>query len=50
MTIHNRPQATDSFFYDPAYFTRFFKKQTGVSPNEYKVQGADKKLLKTNAG
>jgi hypothetical protein len=28
----------------------FFKKQTGVSPNEYKVQGADGALLKVNAG
>ncbi|MBS1755081.1 MAG: helix-turn-helix domain-containing protein [Ferruginibacter sp.] len=37
-------------FDDPAYFTRFFKKQTGVSPNEYKVQGSDEKMLKTNAG
>lgn len=49
MTIHNRPQATDSFLMTLPT-SPFFLKKAGVSPNEYKVQGADEKLLETNAG
>lgn len=36
-------------FDDPAYFTRFFKKQTGGSPNEYKSNAPESKSVKVNA-
>jgi AraC-like DNA-binding protein len=37
-------------FDDPAYFTRFFKKQTGVSPNEFKILGEEINSSTSNAG
>jgi AraC-like DNA-binding protein len=36
-------------FDDPAYFTRFFKKQTGISPNEYKSNAPESISVKVNA-
>lgn len=37
-------------FDDPAYFTRFFKKQTGVSPQEYKLNESNIIAPKKAAG
>lgn len=36
-------------FSDPAYFTRFFKKQTGVSPQEFKVNDSSPTIMKASA-
>lgn len=35
----------DLGFDDPAYFTRFFKKQTGYSPLEYKMHRSEKSIV-----
>lgn len=37
-------------FDDPAYFTRFFKKQTGLSPQEYKLNENHPTLKKATGG
>jgi AraC family transcriptional regulator, transcriptional activator of pobA len=36
-------------FSDPAYFTRFFKKQIGVSPQEFKVNDSSSTIMKASA-
>ena len=38
----------DLGFEDPAYFTRFFKKHTGISPQEYRV--SNNAIIKLKAG
>jgi AraC family transcriptional activator of pobA len=40
----------DLGFDDPAYFTRFFKKQTGLSPQEYKLNESQSFVRKEIAG
>jgi len=40
----------DLGFDDPAYFTRFFKKQTGLSPQEYKLNESQSFVRKEMAG
>lgn len=37
-------------FDDPAYFTRFFKKQSGLSPQEYKTNASDSETPALKAG